>query len=128
MSLAEVEKFQQIILGLEQDIQDMKKEIGERDAIIQDKENNIALLKRKNQELDKYKFVLNYKIKELKNQIEPKEREIREKKEQITEMEIELEGLQKANAGLGNSLLKITFFIFLTYLFKYHYSYINNHL
>jgi hypothetical protein len=40
-------------------------------------------LKRKNQELEKFKFVLNYKIMELKNQTEPKDTEIKDKKKQI---------------------------------------------
>lgn len=48
---------------------DLKKEISERDNTIQDKERRIYELKRKKQELEKYKFVLNYKITELKNQV-----------------------------------------------------------
>lgn len=38
------------------------------------------------QELEKFKFVLDYKIKELKKQIEPREAEIVEMKEQIKEV------------------------------------------
>ena len=34
-------------------------------------------MKKKNQELEKFKFVLDYKIKELKKQIEPRELEVR---------------------------------------------------
>ena len=37
----------------------------------------------KNQELEKFKFVLDYKIKELKKQIEPRENDIKAMKEQI---------------------------------------------
>ena len=33
-------------------------------------------MKKKNQELEKFKFVLDYKIKELKKQIEPRENDI----------------------------------------------------
>ena len=47
-------------------------------------EKRIYELKRKNQELEKFKFVLDYKIKELKKQIEPREIEIKDMKEQIT--------------------------------------------
>lgn len=43
------------------------------------------------QELEKFKFVLDYKIKELKKQIEPREQEIGNMKEQIKEMDQELE-------------------------------------
>ena len=61
----------------------MKREIQERDDTIQDKEKRIYDLKKKNQELEKFKFVLDYKIKELRRQMEPKENEIKAMKEQI---------------------------------------------
>lgn len=54
---------------MERDVADLKKEISERDGTIQDKEKRIYELKRKKQELEKYKFVLNFKITELKNQV-----------------------------------------------------------
>merc|ERR1712023_12718 len=65
-----------------------------------DKENRIYDLKKKNQELEKFKFVLDYKIKELKRQIEPRENEITDMKEQIKEMDSELEQYHKSNAAL----------------------------
>lgn len=40
-------------------------------------------MKKKNQELEKFKFVLDYKIKELRRQMEPRENEIKRMKEQI---------------------------------------------
>lgn len=49
-------------------------------------EKRIYDLKKKNQELEKFKFVLDYKIKELKKQIEPREKEIKVMKEQIQEV------------------------------------------
>lgn len=88
-------KFKGIIVGLEKDIVDLKKEITERDSTIQDKEKRIFELKHKNQELEKFKFILEFKIKELKAQIEPRDRQIREQVEQINEMVNELENLQK---------------------------------
>jgi len=45
-------------------------------------------LKKKNQELEKFKFVLDYKIKELKKQIEPREADIKAMKEQIQEVSL----------------------------------------
>jgi len=51
-------------------------------------EKRIYDLKKKNQELEKFKFVLDYKIKELKKQIEPKEKEIRQMKDQISEVRV----------------------------------------
>jgi len=51
--------------------------------MVHDKEKNIFDLKKENQELEKYKYVLDYKIKELKTQIEPREHEIDEISEKI---------------------------------------------
>jgi len=53
-------------------------------------EKRIYDLKKKNQELEKFKFVLDYKIKELKKQIEPKEKEIKQMKDQISEVRVTL--------------------------------------
>lgn len=66
---AEHKQFQKVISTLERDVTDLKKEISERDSTIQVKEQRIYELKRKKQELEKYKFVLNFKITELKNQV-----------------------------------------------------------
>ena len=57
-------------------------------------------MKKKNQELEKFKFVLDYKIKELKRQIEPRENEIADMAQQIKEMDQELEQYHKSNAAL----------------------------
>lgn len=56
----------------------LKREVNEQDETIGEKERRIYDLKKKNQELEKFKFVLDYKIKELKKQIEPREQEIAE--------------------------------------------------
>ena len=50
--------------------------MAERDETIQDKERRVYDLKKKNQELEKFKFVLDFRIKELKEQVEPRENEI----------------------------------------------------
>lgn len=78
----------------------MKREIRERDDTIGDKERRIYELKKKNQELEKFKFVLDYKIKELKKQIEPREVEVAEMRETIRAMDAELERYHSSNAGL----------------------------
>ena len=49
-------------------------------------ERRIYDLKKKNQELEKFKFVLDYKIKELRKQILPREEDIKKMKEQIQEV------------------------------------------
>lgn len=66
---AEHKQYQGIIQSLEKDIVDLKKDISERDSTIEAKESRIIELKLKTQELEKYKFVLNFKINELKNQV-----------------------------------------------------------
>lgn len=50
---------------------------------ISEKDKRIYDLKKKNQELEKFKFVLDYKIKELKRQIEPRENEIADMRTQV---------------------------------------------
>lgn len=55
-------KFKAIISGLEKDVLDIKKEIMERDSTIEDKERRIYQLKNKNQELEKFKFILDFKV------------------------------------------------------------------
>jgi hypothetical protein len=50
-----------------------KHEMKEREKTIRDKDKRIYELKVKNQELEKFKFVLDYKIKELKREIVPRE-------------------------------------------------------
>lgn len=59
-----------------QEIETHKNDIEERVKTIQDKEARIYQLKKKTQELEKFKFVLDYKIKELKRDIGPREVEI----------------------------------------------------
>lgn len=48
-------------------------ELQERESTIKDKDKRIYDLKKKTQELEKFKFVLDYKIKELKRDIDPRE-------------------------------------------------------
>jgi chromosome segregation ATPase len=65
-----------ITAELRQQIQSYKTELKEREQTMQDKEANIYELKKKTQELEKFKFVLDYKIKELKRDIGPREDDI----------------------------------------------------
>jgi len=58
-------------------------------------------LKKQNQELEKFKFVLDYKIKELKAQIDPKNEYIAEMKTQILAMDAELEDYMRKNKQLA---------------------------
>merc|ERR1711937_118858 len=77
------------------------KEIKERDKTIGDKETRICDLKKQNQELEKFKFVHDYKIKELKAQIDPKNEYIAEMKTQILAMDAELEDYMRKDKQLA---------------------------
>merc|ERR1719453_1256063 len=90
-------KKQEKIDGLQKDKDSNEKEIKERDKTITDKEQRIYDLKKQNQELEKFKFVLDYKIKELKGQIDPKNDDIASMKTQITAMEGELDDYMRKN-------------------------------
>ncbi|KAG5321315.1 CFA57 protein, partial [Pseudoatta argentina] len=97
---SEYAQFYKNIQDLEKQIIDLKKEITERDATIRNKEQQIYDIKRTNQELEKFKFVLNFKIDELRSQIQPRDQEIQELKDSIRKMEEELMSLQKTNEKL----------------------------
>ncbi|CAE7596826.1 CFAP57 [Symbiodinium natans] len=90
------EKIQQ--LNKERDYN--AKEIRQRDTTIGDKEGKIYELKKQNQELEKFKFVLDYKIRELKAQIDPKNDKIAEMKKEIQAMDADLEDYHKKNTQL----------------------------
>lgn len=69
--------------------------------MIGDREKKIYQLKKKTQELEKFKFVLDYKIKELKRDIAPREMEITRLKKETNEMDKNLKHYNKINANLG---------------------------
>lgn len=85
---------------LEKEVSVHKKEIKARDLSVGEKERRIYELKKKNQELDKFKFVLDFKIRELKQQIEPRQMEILAMRDKIKNMDLELEQYHKSNAAL----------------------------
>lgn len=58
-------------------------------------------MKKKTQELEKFKFVLDYKIKELKRDIAPREMEITRLKKETNDMDKNLKHYNKINANLG---------------------------
>ncbi|CAD2219432.1 WDdomain 65 [Angomonas deanei] len=94
--------------GLESQIESAKRDIDaltneyrERGETIAEKERRIYDLKKKNQELEKFKFVLEYKIKELKAQIDPRDEEIRSTKEKLTNMGSEAEQYQQSSENLS---------------------------
>lgn len=80
--------------------QSQAKEIEEREKTIRDKMTRINELKKKTQELEKFKFVLDYKIKELKRDIGPREEEISKMKEQIANMRSEIDHFGRTNNNM----------------------------
>merc|ERR1712154_311289 len=75
-----------------------------RDNIIGEKEKKIYKLKKKNQNLEKHKFVLDYKIKSLKKEIEPRQNKIMSMKDNVKKLDVELEKLHKTNGQLKVSI------------------------
>ncbi|KAI9091829.1 hypothetical protein DFS34DRAFT_596863 [Phlyctochytrium arcticum] len=102
--ISEERRLQGIIRTLERDILGVKREIQERDDTIQDKAKRIYDLKKKNQELEKFKFVLDYKIIELRKQVEPREEDIIVLSKQIKEMDDELNGYHQKHDELGRTI------------------------
>ena len=64
-------------------------------------------MKKRNQELEKYKFVLDFKIKELREQIEPRERDIASMNRQSLEIFKELELTNKDELMLKEQMEQI---------------------
>lgn len=88
------------IKGFEKDIKALEHELGERTETIIDKDKRIMDLRKKNQELEKFKFVLEYKIKELHSQIDPREEEIKQAHAKYAEMDAESERYLHNNDSL----------------------------
>lgn len=88
------------IEGYRCDIDALNNELKERSETIMDKDKRIYDLKKKNQELEKFKFVLDYKIRELKSQIDPRDEEIRLARSKYSDMETEAERYLHNNEAL----------------------------
>ena len=86
----EQHRLESIIKSLEKDILELKKEIKGRDEAVLAKEKEIAEVKQKCRDMDKFRYVLNHKIELLEGEIQPKENKIAEMKNQILAMEEEL--------------------------------------
>ncbi len=88
-------------IALKEESQRRAEEIKEKDQLIGEKEKHIYRLKKKTQELEKFKFVLDYKIKELKREIAPKEAEITKLKVLTKQMDDQLKNFNRMNAQMG---------------------------
>jgi len=83
-----------------QHIESMKNELQERERTIKDKQNKIDQYRKQTQELEKFKFVLDYKIKELRSRIGPREKKMQTLIEQKTKMENESKHFSVVNENL----------------------------
>ncbi len=88
------------IKTLVKDIEINNKETRERDSTVEDKLARISQLRRKNQELEKFKFVLDYKVTELRRQLEPRRRDVEQLKTQIAQMQHEVARYDRAGEAL----------------------------
>lgn len=82
----------------------LKKDVQEREESIADKERRMGELKAKNKELEKFKFVLDYKLRELAKEIEPRDEQIMQMRETIRELDDELQRDYKTSVGMEHSL------------------------
>jgi WD40 repeat protein len=89
----------------------LNKEIGERNFTIGQKENRVLDLKLKNQELEKYRFVLDYKIADLDRELAPKEALVFDLQNQIKEMDAELQRITKSHEQLELGAAERSMFI-----------------
>ena len=97
---ATLRNLDQAILELKNQIENQKGELASRAATIEDKDARIIELKKKTQELEKFKFVLDYKIKELKHKIGPREKKIQGLNEKKTIMQNEVKHFEVVNKNL----------------------------
>ncbi|XP_026988372.1 cilia- and flagella-associated protein 57-like [Tachysurus fulvidraco] len=96
----EQQKQYGVIRALEKDIMGLQRKIQERDETIKEKENRFYGLKKNNEELEKFRFLLENEIDKLKKQIEPRENEVKKMKEQVHVMEAELKQFHKKSTHM----------------------------
>lgn len=72
-NMQEIKRLEISNLNLENEIKQQTDVIQERDKTIDANERKIYQLKKKSQELEKFKYVLDHKIKQLKKDIAPRE-------------------------------------------------------
>ncbi|PRP79546.1 WD repeat-containing protein 65 [Planoprotostelium fungivorum] len=96
----EIDKHKKRIQLYEENIESLRKEMDERNYTIGQKETRILEIKQKNQELEKYRFVLDFKIEELKEELNPKDIMMNDMRAQIKEMDEELQRTLRSNDQL----------------------------
>jgi len=99
-----IEKKEKEIQKKDQEIETLKADVKEREEQISEREKRISDLKNKARELEKFKFVLDYRNEELKKLIEPKNMELSALKSQIEELDDELQSDSKNKLTLQQML------------------------
>lgn len=74
--MTECAKYNNLIKMTEKDVVTLQKALVDKDLAVANKDKHITELLKTNSDLEKFKFVLEYRIRELRKQIEPKDREI----------------------------------------------------
>lgn len=95
------EELKKSSIRLNEEILAKKELIREKDIMITEKERRIYDLKKRTQELEKFKYVLDYKIKELKRDIGPREDEITEMKLKTNEMDNVIQKYSSCRVNFG---------------------------
>ncbi|PRW57644.1 Cilia- and flagella-associated 57 [Chlorella sorokiniana] len=117
---AEKRQLQGVIEGLRRDVAALQRDVAGRDEAIAEKEKRILELKHSTQELEKFKFVLEYSIGELRAQLDPKSAELADMRGKVEDMEalvgevgrshadvaLELEGRKQREAALHKEIAR----------------------
>jgi len=93
-------QLEQELESLTKDYEINQKEIRERHMTARDKQARIIQLRRKKQELEKFKFVLDYKVLELLQQLAPRKKESAQLKQQIAQMQREVASYDRQSEQL----------------------------
>eukprot|EP00916_Digyalum_oweni_P021065 GHVL01035040.1.p1 GENE.GHVL01035040.1~~GHVL01035040.1.p1 ORF type:complete len:915 (+),score=215.24 GHVL01035040.1:790-3534(+) len=91
-----------------QNEQNSKNENSEKLRILSEKDDVIQKIKKQNQELQKLKSVLEFKMKTIQDEMEPKNEEMAKMKIKLEEMGVELAEFHKKNKQLGVEALQCT--------------------
>ncbi len=89
-------------------MQHLQTELRDRDAMLSEKEKRIFELKQQNKELDKFKYVLDYKVREMRQELEPRDVLISDMRDQIASMDAELEDDHRVKQNLERQLKDAT--------------------
>jgi len=91
-------------LEAERTIRLLRRELTERAAEIKDLEKRMGEVKAANKELEKFKYVLDYKLREIRRDVEPKDEAIGAMRETIRELDAEMQREYASTLSLETQL------------------------